>query len=191
MSFFQLDEKVFSFLYGLANKNQLLDWVSVFLADYLFYILILIFLWVVLSEKNWRRRFYLAALAGIAMILSRGIATPVIRFLYDRPRPFIADNIEPLINHVVTNSFPSGHLAIFAPIFLTMFLINRRLSFWFFVGAILIGIGRVATGVHWPSDILGGILVGAISFLVAYYLLRLKGLTSHARTTGYQNQKSQ
>lgn len=190
MSLFELDEKVFSFLYGLANKNQLLDWVSVFLADYLFYILILVFLWVVLKEKNWRRRFYLAALTGIAIILSRGIATPAIRFFYDRPRPFIADHIEPLINHIATNSFPSGHLAIFTPIFLALFLINRRLGFVVFVGAILIGIGRVATGVHWPSDILGGILVGAISFFATYYLLRIKGLTSHARATGYQNKKS-
>ncbi len=153
MNLFQLDEKVFSFLYGLANKNQLLDWLSVFLADYLFYILILVFLWIVLKERNWRRRFYLTALTGIAIIISRGIATPVIRYFYDRPRPFVADSIEPLINHITTYSFPSGHLAIFAPIVLTLWLINRRLGFWFFVGAILIGIGRVATGVHWPSDI--------------------------------------
>ncbi len=180
MNLFELDEKGFSFLYGLANKNQLLDWFSVFLADYLFYILILVFLWVVFKERTWRRRFYLAALAGIAIILSRGIATPVIRFLYDRPRPFIADNIEPLINHIVTHSFPSGHLAIFTPIFLTLFLINRRLSLLFFVGAILIGIGRVATGVHWPTDIIGGILVGAVSFLVTYYLLKRKNVSLNA-----------
>lgn len=173
-----LDEKGFSFLYGLAGKNQLLDWLFVFLADYLFYILILVFLWIVLKERNWRRRFYLAALTGIAVILSRGIATPVIRYFYDRPRPFIADHIEPLINHIATNSFPSGHLAIFTPIFLALFLTNRRLGFWFFIGAILIGIGRIATGVHWPSDILGGILVGTLSFFAIYYLLKLKNITA-------------
>ena len=178
MSLFELDEKVFSLLYGLANKNQFLDWLSVFLADYLFYILILVFLCIVLKERNWRQRVYLAALTGIAVILSRGIATPVIRFFYDRPRPFIADNIEPLINHLATNAFPSGHLAIFTPIFLALFLINRRLGFWFFIGAILIGVGRVATGVHWPTDILGGIAIGTLSFLAAYYLLKLKGITS-------------
>ncbi|MBI2013226.1 MAG: phosphatase PAP2 family protein [Candidatus Colwellbacteria bacterium] len=166
-----MDQQVFLWLYNLANKNQLLDWFSVFLADYLFYVLIIVFLWVVFKEKDWRRRFYLIALTGIAIILSRGIATPIIRYFYDRPRPFIADNIEPLINHIATHSFPSGHLAIFTPIFLILFLINRRLGFWFFIGAILIGIGRVATGVHWPSDILGGILIGAVSFFTTFIQL--------------------
>lgn len=172
-----LDEKGFSSLYGLADKNQLFDWLFVFLADYLFYLLILVFLWVVLKEKDWRRRFYLTALTGIAVVLSRGILTPIIRYFYDRPRPFIADNIEPLINHISTHSFPSGHLAIFTPIFLTLLLVNRRLGLRFFIGAILIGIGRVATGVHWPSDILGGILVGTLSFFAVYYLLKLKNVT--------------
>lgn len=185
-----MDQQIFSWLYNLANKNQLLDWLFIFLADYLFYILIAIFLWLILKEKDWRRRFYFGALTIISITLSRGIITPIIRFFYDRPRPFVADNIEPLINHITTHSFPSGHLAIFTPIFLILFLINRRLGFWFFVGAILIGIGRVATGVHWPSDIIGGIVVGALGFFATYYLLRFKGLTSHARTTSYQNQKS-
>lgn len=187
----RIDEKIFSFLYGLANQNQLLDWFSIFLADYLFYILILTFLWVVLKKRDWRQRFYLGALTIISILLARGIITPIIRYFYDRPRPFIADNIEPLINHITTNSFPSGHLAIFIPIVLTLFLINRRLGFLFLIGAILIGAGRVATGIHWPSDILGGAFVGALGFLTAYYLLKFRGLTPNARTISHQDQKSQ
>ena len=186
-----MDQQIFSWLYNLANKNQLLDWLFVFLADYLLYILIAIFFGLILREKDWRRRFYLGALTIISIILSRGIITPIIRFFYDRPRPFVTDNIEPLINHITTHSFPSGHLAIFIPIVLALWLLNRRAGLRFSIGAILIGLGRVAVGVHWPTDILGGIAVGSLSFLATYYLLRLKGLTSHARTTSYQNQKSQ
>lgn len=184
-----MDQQIFSWLYSLANKNQLLDWFLVFLAEYLIFILAIAAVILILKEKNWRRRAYFAALVTISTILSRGIFTELIQFYYHRPRPFVAMDFEPLIYHAATSSFPSGHMAFFSVV-LAVWLINRRAGVWFFVGSILIGLGRVAVGVHWPTDILGGVLVGAISFLATYYLLRLKGLTSHARTTSYQNQES-
>ncbi len=176
MNLFQFDEKVFSILYGLANKNQFFDWLFIFLASYLIYILLALFIWFLLKEKDWRRRFYFGALAIVSVLLSRGIITDLIRYFYDKPRPFALLDIESLISHSATNSFPSGHLTFLVPIALTLWLMNRRLGLWFLVGALLIGVGRIGVGIHWPSDILGGFAIGAISFGIIYYLLRLKGL---------------
>jgi undecaprenyl-diphosphatase len=184
-----MDQQIFSWLYNLANKNQLLDWFLVFLAEYLIFILAIAAVVLILKEKNWRRRAYFAALVTISTILSRGIFTELIQFYYHRLRPFVAMDFEPLIYPAATSSFPSGHMAFFSVV-LAVWLINRRAGVWFFVGSILIGLGRVAVGVHWPSDILGGILVGAISLFITYYLLKLKDFTLDGKQASYQNQKS-
>ncbi len=173
------DASVFSFLFGLAHKNQFLDWFLVFLGKDLIFILGIVFVILVLREKDWRRRFYFSALALISVILSRGIITPLIQFYYDKPRPFTILDIQSLINHAATPSFPSGHITFIVPIALTVWFINRRVGIWFIISAILIGLARISAGIHWPSDILGGIVVGTLSFFAIYHLLKLKN-----RTTG-------
>ena len=175
-----MDQQIFFWLYNLANKNQFLDWLLIFLAKYLIFnwvvILLGALLLILFLERNWRRRFYFSSLTIISVILSRGIMTEIIRYLHYRPRPFETLDIESLINHAATASFPSGHMAFIIPIALVFFLMRRRLGVWFLLGSILIGLARVVVGVHWPSDILGGFIIGVISFGIVYYLLRLKGL---------------
>lgn len=181
------DASVFSLLYGLTHKNQFFDWLLIFFAKYLIFnwIIILLgaFLLILFLERDWRRRFYFSSITIISVILSRGIITESIRYLYYRPRPFETLGIEPLISHAATASFPSGHMTFIIPIALVFFLMRRRLGVWFLLGSVLIGLARVAVGVHWPSDILGGILIGAASFFATYYLLKLKGVTLNARTS--------
>lgn len=174
------DASLFTLLHGLAGKNQFLDWLIIFLAEYLIFILAFIAVLLIFREKDWRRRAYFLALVTISTVLSRGIFTEIIQFYYYHPRPFVALNFMPLIDHAPTSSFPSGHLAFFSVV-LTMYLLDRRAGIWFAVGALLIGLGRVSAGIHWPTDILGGIGVGAIGFFAAYYLLKLRGFTPNAR----------
>ncbi len=180
------DVSAFSLIHGLANKNQFLDWFLVFLAEYLIFILAIIAVILILREKNWRRRTYFVVLVTISTILARGILTELIQFYYYHPRPFVALSFTPLVEHAPTSSFPSGHLAFFSVV-LTVWLINRRWGIGFIIGALLIGLARISAGIHWPTDILGGALVGAISFLITYYSLKLKGFTSNVRTTSHQS----
>ena len=48
------------------------------------------------------------------------------------------------------------------------FLDNKKAGIFFFLASFLIGLARVFSGIHWPSDILVGALVGILSA----YLLR-------------------
>src|SRR3989344_8484581 len=128
MNLFGLDERGFSFLYDLADKNQFLDWFLIFGAEYLIFLLGAIFIFFLLKEKDWRRRFYFFALAFISTILSRGIITSLVRLYYDKPRPFTILDVQTLIEHAATPSFPSGHVAFIIPIALTVWLINRRIG---------------------------------------------------------------
>jgi len=177
------DASLFSLFHGLANKNQFLDWLIIFFAEYFIFILAIVAVILILGEKDWRRRAYFIALVVISTILSRGIFTELIQFYYHHPRPFVTLGFTPLIDHAPTSSFPSGHLAFFS-VALTMYLFNRRVGIWFMLGTLLIGLARVSAGIHWPADVLGGIAVGSIAFLSTYYLLKIKGLTSNVQTTG-------
>ena len=86
------------------------------------------------------------------------------RFFSHRVRPYLVLALPTL--GLATGSFPSGHMAFLIPIALTVWSEDKKLGNWFLVGTILVGISRVAYGYHWPSDILGGIVVGAVFFYI-------------------------
>ncbi len=167
------------FLYTLTSKSEPLTWLMIFLGSWLIFVLGAFFTWQLFKEKQWQKRFYLFATATISLILSRAIITEIITYFYYRPRPFEVFGVAPLIEHAPSASFPSGHITFIMPIALSFFLISKRAGFLALFGVLLIGLGRVALGVHWPSDIAGGMAVGLLSFLVIYYSLRLKKNHSH------------
>lgn len=61
-------------------------------------------------------------------------------------------------------SFPSGHALGATVVWGYLALAVRRRWFWVAATALvlLIGLSRIALGVHWPSDIAGGIAIGAL-----------------------------
>ena len=81
-------------------------------------------------------------------------------------------------------SFPSGHttaaMASMTPVF---FFCNKKKSWTAFLFVIALGASRNYLMVHFPSDILGGIIVGGIAGLIAYILLEAfyEKLTQHGR----------
>ena len=82
-----------------------------------------------------------------------------------RPRPFVAD---PTITLLVEKSadspaFPSGHATAAFALAYGLFLWDRRVGTVALVVAVAVGIGRVAVGVHYPSDIIGGALLGILA----------------------------
>ena len=124
--------------------------------------------------KNWKERVNIFALGALGVIISRGIFTPLVRFFLDRPRPFVAFGIDPLSAHEATGSFPSGHIAFIAPLMIALWYADKRGGTWGLIGVFLIGIARIGSAVHWPSDILGGFLVGIVGYAIAWLLLKNK-----------------
>ncbi len=72
-----------------------------------------------------------------------------------------------------SNSFPSGHTqtAFTAATFLNKFL-EKKYSFFVFLLAIGVGIARIYSGVHFPSDVVAGVLIGIIPTLIIIKLYR-------------------
>ncbi|MBI2025060.1 MAG: phosphatase PAP2 family protein [Candidatus Harrisonbacteria bacterium] len=167
-----LDLEVFNFFHDLVGQSILLDWLIIFLGTYLGYLLIIGILVLLFYEKNWKIRFQNFALITLVAILSRGLLTEIIRFFYFRARPFVELNFAPLINHSAeASAFPSGHAAFYFALGLSLFLINRFWGSIYILAALLMGIARIAAGVHWPLDILFGFLVALVSLIVVKLLL--------------------
>lgn len=174
-----MDTRIFELIHGWAGQYKILDLVGIFLADYLGYILLIVFIVLIFLEKNWRRRLYQLFLGLLSIILTRGVIVEVIRFFYESPRPYITLVFKPLIDLEISNSFPSGHVSAFLALATAILLFNRstplttsrKWGYCFFVGAILIGLARIFVGVHWPTDILGGIVVGILGALIVWKFL--------------------
>ena len=167
-----LEVNIFQALNGLVNQSGILDWFIVFLGNYSAYLIVALAVWWIWREKNWRLQLYHSSFIALAIIISRGILTPIIRFLHSRPRPFELMDFNQLINHDAGASLPSGHAAFFfALAFAIYFSGYRKRGVFLLVATLLMGASRVAGGVHWPLDIVAGLLTGLIGAVVVKSLL--------------------
>ena len=157
---------------GWAEKGALVAWLALFFAEYFPYFWVLGAVFLILKERDFKARWRFFALASLSVLFSRGILTEAIRFFYYRPRPFLADDsLVVLVNHSPTSSFPSGHAAFYFALALAVFSVDRKRGWYFLGGAAAIGLARIFSGAHWPSDIIGGAAVAAVGFFVAKRLL--------------------
>lgn len=162
---------LFQIISGYSGKWWPLDWLGIFFAQYLPYIFVLAAIYLLIKQKNLRQRIYFFSLAALSVILARGIITEIIRFIFPKPRPFVALSINPLISHDLSSAFPSGHASAYLALALAVFFINRKLGIWFLIGSFIMGIARIFVGVHWPLDIAMGALIGLASALLIKILL--------------------
>jgi len=159
-----MDVFLFQRINGLANNSKFLDFVGIFFADYFPYILgaILVLL------LFWKKNRLMVVSAGISVFLSRIVIAEIIKIIVHRSRPYLVlETAKKLITENTDfKSFPSGHAAIFFAIAMAIWFYNKKLGIWFFVAAIIMGIARIFVGVHWPSDILGGAVIGIVSGII-------------------------
>jgi len=165
-----LNISVFNFIHYLAGRWWLLDWLGIFLAKYLPYLLIVAFLYFLLKE-NGRRRIYFFSLASLSVILSRGIIVEAIKFFYSCERPFASLGFSPLFEKASLGSFPSGHAAVFFALSMAVFYLNRKAGKWFFILSFLVVVARIFAGIHWPFDVLIGAVIGLLSALFVRKML--------------------
>jgi len=118
------------------------------------------------ARRGARRAVVAAGLsAGLALFLAQLISHAV-----NRPRPFVADpsGVHVFSQHVADPGFPSDHATAAFAIAVAIMLRDRRWGTVALAFATVLAIGRVAMGVHYPSDVLGGAALGAICALALY-----------------------
>jgi undecaprenyl-diphosphatase len=165
-----LDLAVFFALHGLAGQSVIMDTVIVFLGKYLTYLIFAIFAWYVLRAHRAGHvkevlYGYCVALAGAG--IARIFVAESIRLFYHHPRPFIALGVPHLLTET-SYSFPSGHTIFLFALATGVYFVNRRFGYFLYAAGLVVGLARVAAGVHYPSDIIGGIILGiATGYVVA------------------------
>jgi len=147
-----------------AGKLSILDAAMKFSALDIVYLvpLLLLALWFWPSEDTHTRAFNqrLAAVTFFAVVASVALAAVVAHFVFEA-RPFVTDgSTHLLIRHAADNGFPSDHATFAFAVAGATLAWRRGLGLVCLAMASLIGLSRIYVGVHWPSDILGGAVVG-------------------------------
>ena len=118
------------------------------------------------------RRVGITAL--LALLIGALCTNLLLKNLIARVRPYeVIDGLYPLVKKLKDFSFPSGHsCASFAASLVFFKKLPRRYGIASLVLASLIAISRLYLGVHYPSDVLGGIAIGLLSGAAALRIQR-------------------
>ncbi len=132
-----------------------------------------------------RRRRGILGLAVLILTVAAGdqLSSKVLKPIFKRARPSVVlSDARPLFGIRHSNSFPSGHATTSfaaAPVVAYVF---PAASIAIYVTAATIAFSRVYVGDHWPSDVVGGILLGlSVGFLGRKALIRLERTLSARR----------
>ena len=179
-SFSGFDHAILNVLHELAlltngNLNWLFKFISLFAEKDLFLILLSIFL--MLFKKTRKFGICMFGAIGAGAILTNFILKDMVA----RPRPYMSGILEYKdwwqYAGMVTESdfsFPSGHTtAITAAMMSLVFMAKTKKKYWCIVFIFLMGVSRNYLMVHYPTDVIGGMISGLIAATVAYFITLL------------------
>lgn len=172
MNFGAIDTNIYLYLHSFAGLSPLLDLFIIFCAVYLPYTLGAIAILYVLFSSRKRAEKILAFLsAGGAIVVARFAIGSLLRIIFLRERPMLALHVQSLFPEN-SYSFPSGHALVLFAATGVLYFYNKRLGIFFGIFSTIACIGRIMAGVHYPSDILGGAIIGlAVASAVEHWLI--------------------
>lgn len=167
MDISHVDYLVFQFINHWCVTFSALNPLMKFLsekAEYLFYLGIIVY-WFTRIHKH--REMVIIALLSACVGFSIG---SIISHFYYRDRPFVQHVVNQLIEHSTNASFPSDHAIGAFVIATAIWLFRKKDGAIWLVLAVLISFSRVWNGVHYPSDIIAGALLGVVSAFLMYQM---------------------
>lgn len=108
-------------------------------------------------------------LMGISLLLEFLLNNLIIKNLFARIRPYeVIDGLILLVGKAPDYSFPSGHTgSAFALAVVIFMVMDRKYGIIALVLASLMGFSRLYVGIHYPSDVLGGVILGVVTSVIA------------------------
>lgn len=99
--------------------------------------------------------------ALVASAIARLLFVEPLKIFFNLPRPYEVGSAVKLMGDPYGSSFPSGHAAFFSALAASSFLHDLKWGTLFLLGALIIVVARVLAGVHWKSDVVIGMIIGA------------------------------
>lgn len=111
-------------------------------------------------------RFFWAVVIGLC--ITAGLSE-IIKNVVGEPRPFLM-GVSALYHHGNYDAFPSGHTSLFVALAVGIWYRFKTVGIILFISALIIGTARVVVGIHWPLDIIGGIVLGIVGAWLGNYI---------------------
>lgn len=125
---------------------------------------------VLLGIKKYRK---VGMAASLSLVMDFLIVNVLLKNLVARIRPYeVLDGLQLIVKEATDFSFPSGHSGACFAVASVMFLsLPKKVGVPAVGLALLIAFSRLYVGIHYPTDVLGGILIGCLTGWVAWRIL--------------------
>ncbi len=165
-----IDYTLFRVINDLVSRSHTLDAVMISLAKYspLVYAGALVLLWLTWKPRNQRAALF----AGVSALVALGLSQ-IVGYAFPRERPYLAHHVSLLITHSPDTSFPSDHTTLAFAVAVAVWQFNRRAGITLLVFGALVAVARVFVGAHYPGDVIGGAVLGAITSLIILRLVEV------------------
>jgi len=171
------DQKMFLAINSMVGTSSVIDSSARIIAsDYLvpvFLCLLLIFLWYKESSIRKKIKTRLTVLNSILTLLAACLIVFVLNQILFRERPFSLMEANLIFYAPTDSSFPSNSVAAVVGLTVPVFNAYRKIGCLMMSSSLCLAFCRIYVGIHFPGDVLGGILTALVAFLFSTLLINL------------------
>ena len=153
-------------LVNLSFHNFILDHLALYISygGIIYFWIIIIILLYLLGGKKGKD----VAKRMLIVLIITTLITQVVKYVVMRPRPYTELSSLILLGLGTDPSFPSGHTSTSTAM---SWVLSKEYNWIFMLIPIFVALSRLYIGVHYPSDVMGGFLLGlGVAYLVERYI---------------------
>jgi undecaprenyl-diphosphatase len=157
---YSIDVSVFYFINGTL-ANPLFDKLMPFITEVKNWYLVYVLLWFIILFEGGKYRVAMAIAMIFLITITDQVSSSLLKNLIERVRPCNAlPDVHILVGCTGSFSFPSSHAVnnFAAAMFFSYYY--KHLKWILFSVATIVALSRIFVGVHYPSDVLGGAIIG-------------------------------